>query len=462
MKTAVDSMDNKTELNNISRLKVGVYGFGTTGESLVENLATRVKDIVVYDDIKETPPDGDWPDNLSWKLKPETIDTGLDLLILSPGIPAGHRLVEEAKIRGVEVIGELEFAWRLCEGRVYAVTGTNGKSTCTRLAGAFLKAKTAAPVDVCGNVGRPMIEAVFSHGASETVTYVVEVSSFQVESMQNFKPDHALLTNLGDDHQDRHGSLAEYHGLKWNLLARTRQGGRIVVPVGLRDESRNFVANSEYETAFFSSTNISGRTVPSWSSNGLKLSDGIIPASEFPEILRLFPENLLAAIEFTGIEPVVEKIKKGLAEFNPLDYRAQEITSGSDICVINDSKGTNPHAVAALLAKISSPVRLILGGGSKEADFRPVFEELKNKEIRELLFCGEHKLIHRLDELASEYELKARTVSEWETAVKDLVKNARPGETVLLSPGATSFDAFENYKKRGKKFNSWVREVIVG
>jgi UDP-N-acetylmuramoylalanine--D-glutamate ligase len=462
MKTAVDSMDNKTGLNNIARLKVGVYGLGTTGRSLVENLSARVEDIVVYDDLKDSPPAGDWPDNLSWELKPQTIDTGLDLLILSPGIPAGHRLVEEAEAGGVEVIGELEFAWRLCRGSVYAVTGTNGKSTCTQLAGAFLKAKSTAPVDVCGNVGRPMIESVFSHEDSKNVKYVVEVSSFQVESMRNFKPDHTLLTNLGDDHQDRHASLAEYHGLKWELLARTRRGGRVVVPAGLREESRNYISDHDYETSFFSSTNISGRDVPAWSSRGLKLSDGLIPADQFPEILRLFPENLLAAIEFADIDPVVEKIEKGLSEFNPLDYRAQEIFFDSDICVINDSKGTNPHAVAALLKKVSGPVRLILGGGSKQSDFRPVFEEMKNKEIRELLLCGEKQLIVRLTELASEYEIEARTAGDWETAVKNIVRNAGPGETVLLSPGATSFDAFENYKKRGKKFNSWVREVTVG
>ncbi len=462
MKMAVDSMANKTELNNISRLKVGVYGLGTTGRSLVENLAARVDDIVVYDDLKDSPPAGDWPDNLSWKLKPETIDTRLDILILSPGIPAGHRLVKEAEAGGVEVIGELEFAWRLCRGSVYAVTGTNGKSTCTQLTGAFLKAKSDGPVDVCGNVGRPLIEAVFSREDSKTVKYVVEVSSFQVESMRNFKPDHTLLTNLGDDHQDRHASLDEYHGLKWELLARTRRGGRIVVPVGLKEEAQKFIANDEYETSFFSSANISGRGVPAWSSRGLKLSNGLIPAAEFPEILRLFPENLLAAIELADIDPVVEKIEKGLSEFNPLDYRAREISSDSDICVINDSKGTNPHAVAALLKKVSGPVRLILGGGSKESDFRPVFEEMKNKEIRELLLCGEKKLIARLTELASEYEIEARTVGDWETAVKNLVKNAEPGETVLLSPGATSFDAFENYKKRGEEFDCWVREVIAG
>ncbi|MGM0380397.1 MAG: UDP-N-acetylmuramoyl-L-alanine--D-glutamate ligase [bacterium] len=451
-------------IENISSKTVGVYGFGRTGRAVAEVLTEWGVEIVVLDDL----PPGEVEredyleiDSISWQFQPEKLPENIELLVISPGLPREHKILKQARGRGIPVLGELELAYRLCEGKIWAITGTNGKSTCTKLSGEFLSEMFAKNFEVCGNLGRPLIKAVFEGDNNSEDNYVVEVSSFQVEGMRDFAPDNSLLLNLGDDHQDRHSSLKEYHSLKIELMSRTASGGRVTVPYSLRGDRRLEHLGARCELNYFGKDFAGTVKKIKWTGEGLNIEGKIIPREEFPLILRLYPENLLAVLTFINFSGDGDLIREVLGKFQPLPHRVEEIDTAAPVTVINDSKGTNPAAVEALIEKIDSSFSLVLGGGSKDSDFGRLFELLQDSKLRRLNICADSRLEARLQTLARENNLQFEIYQEWETAVKDLVKRAEPGEMVLLSPGATSFDEFDNYRRRGEKFRLWTKEALA-
>lgn len=448
-------------LGRLTDERVGVYGFGTTGQAVVEHLMDHAGSLTVLED---TPPEraeydpDDWPDRLSWWIGPDHFQNELDRLIVSPGVPGHHPFVRQVREAGVPVWGELELAYRLCEGRIWGVTGTNGKSTCTELIGAALEVREGpGRVSVCGNRGRPLMNAVMDprHNAEE---YAVEVSSFQVEGFDAFTPDASLLTNLGDDHRDRHRSLHEYHGLKWQLLKRTRRSGRVVVPARHRG-SRRWL-DRRPDVVFVAGDRTHGLETDVHLKDGeLQVTDGRISLASVPPVLGLFPENLLASLALVFDRPTVEDVRGTLERFSPPPHRVEALEVRDGVRVINDSKGTNPHAVLSLVENVDAPVRLLLGGGGKNVDYEPLVRELAARRVRDVRLCGEGSACGALEALLREFDLPYRREQQWEDGVKDLVREAQSGEWVLLSPGGTSFDAFRDYRQRGEAFRRWVDEV---
>ncbi len=441
--------------------QVGIYGYGRTGQALARILYPLVDQLYIFED---TPRDrlneqSSAQLDLNWQFFPRQLPPDLDQLILSPGVALQHPPVQSAIQQGVELLGEVELAGRIVSGNVWAVTGTNGKSTTAELMGAILRASDR-PVVVCGNRGKPFIEAV-AENFSKPIDYVVEISSFQIETLSSFAPQGTVLTNLGDDHQDRHNSLAEYHGLKLDLVGRTAPEGRVVIP---RDISPPAQLDQTVQLTPFSRSGVcfDGRQI-SWSETGLDIGTGQIPADRFPSLIQLFPENLLAALAV--IQPALTEstIERIIEQFSAPPHRAELIdTPAGTPRVINDSKGTTPSAVAALVKAVSGQFTLLLGGAGKSADFTDLFDLLQSKAdyLVELFFCGEEKLINQLEELAASRNIKAHIIDRWETAVKTAVSRANPQQTVLLSPGGTSFDAFKNYRQRGQMFKRWTHEVL--
>ena len=433
---------------------IGVYGYGRTGKAVVDTLQNYIgaQQLWVMDDAEEKRKQ---IDSEAIQVFTEKQQLGqLDRLIVSPGVPADHPFLRRARSRGIPVWGEIELAYRLIqEGTFWAVTGTNGKSTCVELAGKFLEARGKSPF-VGGNRGRPLIEAVSD--PYDYSDYVVEVSSFQVEGLKQFRPDHALLTNLGDDHVDRHGSIEAYHQLKWDLLTRL-ESGRMVYP----EQQIPPDCHADLKIGF-NDANSYGLSYPlKWSRDGLVVGSSVIKKETIPLQLQMFPENLLSVISLVFPGPDSSTVRRGIDQFEPLPYRAETVPDTGSIDVINDSKATNPHAVSRIVNQVNQPFRLVLGGAGKQSDYSGLFDLLSRKPPEELVITGGKSLRESMTRHSEKNNLNYRIESDWRKAVQSLVKRANDREAVLLSPGATSFDAFKNYQERGRKFNEWVREAVV-
>ncbi len=442
---------------------VGIYGCGRTGRALVRFLQPLVAKLYIFEDASPEKFAGErarLSERTEWKFSPRKLPRELDWLILSPGVPINHPPVQAARQRGTLILGEVELAARLARGKIWAVTGTNGKSSSVELLGCLLQALGKSPV-VCGNRGKPFIQAVFEN-LGKTAEYVVEISSFQIETMRHFRPDYSLLTNLQDDHQDRHSSLEQYHALKLELIERTRPGGRAVLPAAVNVPTG---LEKAVELVRFTDCKVGlGDAQLCWTAAGLELRGELFATEDFPYLVRAFPQNLLAVIGLA--QPPLDRplLQRTVELFQPPPHRAEQIETPGGIQVINDSKGTTPSAVAALVKTLKGPFSLLLGGGDKQADFGGLFEILSKRRDRLTLlsFCGEARLVERLVGLAEKQDLNWCRFSTWESAVKSAVEAASPGETVLLSPGGTSFDAFENYRERGELFKKWTKEVLAG
>ncbi|MFB6357365.1 MAG: UDP-N-acetylmuramoyl-L-alanine--D-glutamate ligase [bacterium] len=455
------SKDTGSFRERLAEERVGVYGLGRTGRSVLKHLRGRVNSLVAFDDEVAELPVGEDIGDVEGPYRGHSKEIfEVDRLVVSPGVPVERDLFRKLESRDIPVIGEIELAYRLMDaGFLYAITGTNGKSTCTELIGTLLEQSLDTTVEVCGNRGRPFLDAVME--SEDSSGYVVEVSSFQIQTMNRFHSDRTLLTNLGDDHQDRHENVRQYHRIKGELLERTKGSGRVVFPVGAlnKEYMRNLMV-SEPQRVTFTRDQVRGLTVElSWD-NGLRMNEHHFPRKNIPSVLQRFPENILASIALINDRLDWNGIKQGIEQFTALPHRVEDITPpGADFAVINDSKATNPHAVINLLKTIDQPIRIVIGGGDKDAEYTQLFDCLSEKQVREIVLCGDEALVERCEELVVDRNMAVQVKSDWESAVKTLVNNACSDETIVLSPGATSFDEFENYKRRGESFKEWVREA---
>ncbi|MFB6345211.1 MAG: UDP-N-acetylmuramoyl-L-alanine--D-glutamate ligase [bacterium] len=449
-------MVNETLLQELSTSTVGIYGYGNTGRCLAEELSGRVGEIIVYDDCRPSEiKSGPLQESIQWVFSPKALQEDLDYLFVSPGIPGDHPILRQAREFNIPVWGDLELSYRLLGNEsIWAVTGTNGKSTCTELLGCLLgEVFDQSSVAVCGNRGQPLISKVFD--ANQIQHYVVEVSSFQVENMETFSPDVGLLTNLGEDHMDYHRSIREYHGLKLELLRRVRTDGTVVVPESEADRSPS--EGVERRTV---DENAMAAGPVAWDpETGLTFGDSEIAPSEIPLPLREFPENLLLAVTALRDRLTADRIRRALDVFEPLPYRGEPVDTSNGKLVINDSKGTNPSAVIEQLNRREGPVHLVLGGEAKEVDYGRLIGAVRDSDVRSLTLAGEGSTTGELSDLLESESVSYTWVTDWETAVKQAYDRTRDGETLLLSPGGTSFDAFENYKDRGEQFDRWIREA---
>jgi UDP-N-acetylmuramoylalanine--D-glutamate ligase len=375
------------------------------------------------------------------------------LVVLSPGVPRSKLPMAALAAAGVPVLGELELGYRRFRGKVAAITGTNGKSTVTTLVGG-MAARSFGQVFVGGNLGTPFVAAAgapFDWG-------VVEVSSFQLESIDEFRPKVAALLNLTEDHRDRYADFAGYADAKMAVFRN----------MGAEDAA---VLNADDPEVISRSSSIRARKIPfstrrEFPEGAFLAGNDMVYRSASGE--ERYPrgemrirglqnvENALASIcvaRAMGVSP--ENVRAELAEFPGLPHRVEFVRTLRGVSYFNDSKGTNVGAVLAALEGFPEPVVLIAGGKDKGVDFRPLREPLSRK-ARAVVLLGEARA-RMEEELSGAAPIVAADTLPG--AVRAAADAARPGDVVVFSPACSSFDMFRNFEERGEAFRRAVMEL---
>jgi UDP-N-acetylmuramoylalanine--D-glutamate ligase len=369
-------------------------------------------------------------------------------LVKSPGVPQEAAVVRAARDRGVEVIGELELAWRLLPDHEFiAVTGTNGKTTTTELIG-HVHREAGLPVAVAGNVGTAVASLVVD-GAERAATIVCEASSFQLEDTTAFAPEAAVLLNLEPDHLDRHKTFAAYAAAKAQAFARQRADAVAVLPAGFDGFAVGGVA----------------RRVTFGEGGDVALRDGVIcwrgepflPAGELRIPGAHNVENAMAAAAVTlarGVDP--DAVRVGLRTFRGVPHRLELVAERDGVAYVNDSKATNvASALVALRSYAPGTVHLIAGGQTKAQDFAPLAPVVAERCAAVYLIGeGAEEIVAALAPTG----VPLHEAGDLQRALVAARAGARPGETILLSPACASFDQFRDFEARGEAFRRLVEE----
>ncbi len=383
----------------------------------------------------------------------------VDGIVLSPGVPLDRPLVLAARRAGIPVIAEVELAAAFVEGPVVGITGSNGKSTTTALTGALLEASGLA-TEVCGNIGRPLSACV--DGPADRV-FVVELSSFQLETIRDFRAQAAGLLNLSADHLDRYESLQAYGDAKARLLATQLATDTAVVnaddpwvrTVATTARRRSFSRQTAVEDGCFVDGDRVVERAPGEPERELfRLED-----LRLPGVHNL--ENAMAAsLLATAVGGRRETFRQALSGFAGLPHRTQWIATIDGVAYYDDSKGTNPGAtLRALDGFEAGTVHLILGGRAKGEGFDDLWPVVAARAARCYLIGEASELFaSQLDSRGVDYE----TCGDLDRAVQSARRRATTGETVLLSPACASFDQYANFGARGDHFQALVRALQGG
>lgn len=392
---------------------------------------------------------------------PECLD-GVEFVVTSPGVRRDIELLRRAREKGLPVMGEIDLAYLLAPRPVCAVTGTNGKGTTVYLTAHLLRT-AGRRCTVAGNdTDRVLIEAMLSEPPE--VLIVAELSSYQLEGATHFRAAASCLLNVKPEHADHHASFEEYTSAKGRLLELTLAEGVAVLnaddPVVV-DLSRR----ANCEVWWFSASGKEGAAArltkggreAEVEAGGVR---GRISLSGFKLPGKHNLENALAsALLALRFGASLEEVERGLATFEGLPHRLELVGEFGGVKFVNDSKATNPFAAAAALEAVEGPVLLLAGGRGKGADFRPVAEAARGKVRKAFVFGEAREELRRALKSAG---LEVEEARDLEEAFFKAASEARPGETVLLSPACSSLDAYPNYRKRGEHFRWLFRRLKEG
>jgi len=391
---------------------------------------------------------------------PTTLLEGCDALIISPGVPITAPVVVKAQEMGVEVLGELEYAYREACGRLMAITGTNGKTTTTTLLSEIFK-DAGDVVHTVGNIGIPYTGDV--PGMKDTDVTVCEVSSFQLETVKEFHPEVAAVLNISEDHLNRHGDMETYIAMKKRIFALSEGKDSVVLnwddPVTremAKDVKCNVVWFSTEEAVPYGAFAVEGMMV-----YGSKNSyTPVCPASELQIPGRHNLANALAATAMAMAAGVpAESIAKTLRRFTSVEHRIEFTREVSGVKFYNDSKGTNVDSTIQAVRAMDRPSVLIVGGYDKHTDFTPMVEEIKKSRIEKIVLIGDtaKQIAETLDKCGfSAYE---HAGYDFVKAIERAFELAADGGSVLLSPACASFDMFKDYEARGREFKRIVKDL---
>ncbi len=405
--------------------------------------------------------------------KPASFETA-DQIVISPGVPHTIAPIRRALACGVPVAGELEFAVRFVREPVIAITGTNGKTTTTELTGQMLK-NSGFQVFTGGNIGTPLI--VYADKGPKAQRIVLEVSSFQLDTISTFRPQVAVLLNIRPDHLDRYPDFSAYTESKFRIFENQKKTDiailngfdPLIEKMGRNIESRKvYFADKDKKQAgahiktdgiFIDACFGMPGAADIKPSAGVAQGDGIF--LDLAGINILEPHNLenVAAAALTALAAgATEKgIRSALREFKGLSHRIEHIATINNVRFINDSKATNVDAAARALECFNTPVILIMGGRNKDSDFS-VLRPLVRQHVKYLILIGESGR-EIAAALAGEVDCAPGFAPDMQTAVSMAGQRAVSGDVVLLSPACASFDMFTGYVQRGEVFTAAVKQL---
>lgn len=383
----------------------------------------------------------------------------IDLAVLSPGVPLDMPLIQELKKNGALIWGEIELGYQYSKGKTAAITGTNGKTTTTALVGEIMK-NYYVSVYVVGNIGTPYTEMVLNtKGSSITVA---ELSSFQLETVHQFKPEVSAILNITPDHLNRHHTMENYIKAKKRITK--NQGPEDTCVLNYEDPIlRKMAEEIQARVFFFSSRHtLSEGIFLSPEGDFVYLEDGkktIVCNKGELKLLGVHNyENVMAAIAIAAhIGVPMESIREAVINFTSVEHRIEYVTKKDGVSYYNDSKGTNPDAAIRGIQAMVSPTLLIGGGYDKGSDYKEWIKSFDGR-VKQLVLLGETR--ETIAEQARECGFEKITMAEdLKEAVELCAQMAQPGDAVLLSPACASWDMFKSYEERGRMFKEYVNQL---
>ncbi len=412
-----------------------VVGMEKTGRAAAEFLRARGTAVTVSD-VKPL----DLP---NFRLQTDDLfDEPWSQIVLSPGVPADLPGLNRARDLGVDVIGEIELAAPYLKGPTIGITGSNGKTTTTALTGHILQS-AGVPVQVGGNIGTPVI--AMAETSRDDQWNVLELSSFQLETIRTFRAHVAMCLNVTQNHLDRHHTFENYAAAKANIL-RTQQPGDHAILNGNDPVCRSFANIGPATRIWFGDDNF--RDGQLW----IK-SEPLMPLSEIPIPGRHNAENVLAAANAALLAGVsLPEIAAAVRKFKAVEHRLEFVAEQHGVRYYNDSKATSVDATIKALDSFDGNLWVILGGKDKGSDYTLLRDRLARKARAALLIGA------AADKIASHLDGAVRLIQAGtlEQAVAEARRNAHPGDTVLLAPACASFDQFKSYEHRGQTFKDLV------
>jgi UDP-N-acetylmuramoylalanine--D-glutamate ligase len=451
--------------------RVLVVGLGKSGMAAALFLRDRGARVTVSDSRSAVALAGEIPELLDAGIMVETGGHGLltfrrqDLIVVSPGVPFDTPELKQVRAFGLPIIGELELGSRFLQGQITAITGSNGKTTTTSLLGKIF-ADARRQTLVGGNIGLPVIELVAQSSAA--TMSVLEVSSFQLETIEQFCPHIAVVLNITPDHLDRHGTFENYAAMK-RRITENQTAADFLVLNGEDPPTQMLAAKTKAQVFWFSGRRpikqgafVHGESVLFIPREGTK-AEPILPVAEIPLKGAHNVENVLAAVcaaRLGGVE--AESIRASVASFKAVEHRLEFVAAVRGVEFYNDSKATNVDATRKALeafprGDVRLGVHLILGGKDKNSDYAELSDLLRER-------C---KVVYTIGSAAEKIErqlagvVKIVSAGTLNAAVRKAAEEAAAGDVVLLAPACSSFDQFENYEHRGRVFKELVNGLLA-
>ncbi len=446
--------------------KILIVGLGKSGISagkVLENLgcSIAIKDDRVLEELSKEAKDFiNAVKPVLYLGKEFKVDESYDLIIVSPGIAMDSPIVVEQKGKGGKIIGELELAYVIGRGTFFGITGTNGKTTTTSLVGRIFD-ESKRDTRIVGNIGNPVAEEALS--SNEDTYFITEVSSFQLETICDFRPKVAAILNLTPDHLDRHKTMECYGSTKARIAENQRETDYLVLNLDDKELERISYNSKSKKIYFTKNSQVSvGSCVKDnciFIVNEKKEEIKVIEIEKLPLPGTHNLENTLAAVAicyFGGIG--IETIKKGILSFNGVEHRVEIFAEKNRIRYVNDSKGTNSDATIKAIEAMGNNIHLLAGGYDKGGDYKEMLSFGEGR-IKALYLIGEtkDKIKGQAEDLGYE---EIHLFQSLEDSVKKAIDNAKPGDVVLLSPACASWDMYPNYEVRGREFKGLVRENL--